>query len=190
MELWEIMFLAAGVSMDAFAAAICKGMSARDAENKHSLLTGIFFGGFQAFMPLAGYYLGKSFSGYITTFDHWISFALLFIIGAKMIRESRDSKDDESHCDEVFSLKSLTILAIATSIDALAVGVTFAFLDVSIIPSVTIIGVTTFLFSYFGVRIGTALGSRMQKLAELFGGAILIFIGLRILLTHLNIVSF
>lgn len=189
MELWEIMFLAVGVSMDAFAAAICKGMAARDAENKHSLLTGMFFGGFQAFMPLAGFYLGKSFSGYINTFDHWISFALLTIIGAKMIKESREDKDEESHCDEVFSLRNLTILAVATSIDALAVGVTFAFLEVSILPSVTIIGITTFIFSYFGVRIGTALGSRMQKLSELFGGSVLIFIGLRILLTHLNLIA-
>lgn len=189
MELWEIMILAVGVSMDAFAAAICKGMAARDAENKHSLLTGFFFGGFQAFMPLAGYYLAKSFSGYINTFDHWISFALLIMIGAKMIKESREDKDEESHCAEVFSLRSLTILAVATSIDALAVGVTFAFLEVSILPSVTIIGITTFLFSYFGVRIGTALGSRMQKLSELFGGSVLIFIGLRILLTHLNLIA-
>lgn len=188
MELWEIMLLAAAVSMDAFAAAICKGMSARDAENKHSILTGMFFGGFQALMPLAGFFLAKSFASYITSFDHWISFALLFMIGWKMIKESRDKEDNESHCDEVFSLKSLTILAIATSIDALAVGVTFAFLEVSILPSVALIGVTTFLFSYFGVRIGTALGSRMQTLAELFGGIVLIFIGFRILLTHLNIV--
>lgn len=178
----ELFIIAIGVSMDAFAVAICKGLSMKKMNYKNALITGSFFGGFQMLMPLIGYFLGTQFKGYITSIDHWIAFILLTIIGLKMI------KDAGSTCptpDVSFNLKNMTILSLATSIDALAIGVTFAFLQVNIIPAVSMIGMTTFVFSFLGVKIGNAFGARFQSKAELAGGIILIGMGVKILLDHL-----
>ena len=183
MELLEMLLIAASLSMDAFAVAICKGLSVQQVKLRHSLITGLFFGGFQAFMPMAGYLLASQFSVYVTAISHWIAFILLSAIGVNMIRESRNCC-----CENVgnaFSLKSMVVLSIATSIDALAVGVTFAFMQVEIIPAVLIIGTTTFIFSAVGVRIGKLLGAMFKSRAEFIGGLILIAIGIKILLEHL-----
>jgi putative Mn2+ efflux pump MntP len=183
MELFEMLLIAAGLSMDAFAVAICKGLSTQQVKFRHSIITGLFFGGFQAFMPLAGYLLASQFSGYVTAISHWIAFILLSAIGINMIRESRSS-----HCEHVgnaFSFKSMVVLSVATSIDALAVGVTFAFMQVRIIPAILIIGVTTFIFSAVGVRIGKLFGEMFRSRAEFAGGLILIAIGIKILLEHI-----
>jgi putative Mn2+ efflux pump MntP len=184
MSIVELILIAAGLSMDAFAAAICKGLSVQSLKPRHSVITGLFFGGFQAFMPLIGYLLGSQFKDYITVIDHWIAFALLLAIGINMIRESRNE-----HCENfsnTFDLKNMTILSVATSIDALAVGVTFALIQVDILPAVLLIGVITFLFSAVGVKIGHAFGMKLMSKAEFAGGVILIGIGLKILIEHLN----
>ncbi len=181
-----------GLSMDAFAVSLAKGICLKEDEFKNSFKVALFFGGFQALMPLLGWWFGRYFESYIKSFDHWIAFILLALIGVKMlieaIKELRSIKDSEvaTECErDEFSYKKLTILAIATSIDALAVGVSFAFLNVSIIPSVTIIGITTFLLSFFAVFLGKKLGEYMQSYAEIIGGIILIFIGAKILFEHL-----
>ena len=183
MDTLELLIIAIGLSMDAFAVAICKGLSMQKMSYKHAVITGCFFGGFQALMPLAGYLLGTQFKEYITSIDHWIAFILLSVIGFNMIRESRNE-----HCENVgnsFCLKNMTILSLATSIDALAIGVTFAFLQVDIVPAVSIIGVTTFIFSFFGVKIGNVFGTTFKSKAELAGGIILIVMGIKILTEHL-----
>jgi len=184
MGIVELILIAAGLSMDAFAAAICKGLSVQNLKSRHAVITGLFFGGFQAFMPLIGYLLGSQFKDYITAIDHWIAFGLLLVIGVNMIRESRNE-----HCDNfsnTFDLKNMTLLSVATSIDALAVGVTFAFLQVNILPAVLLIGATTFLLSAAGVKIGHAFGMKFKSKAEFAGGVILIGIGLKILIEHLR----
>ncbi|NLV36834.1 MAG: manganese efflux pump [Clostridiaceae bacterium] len=184
MELAELIIIAVGLSMDAFAVAICKGLSVQSLKVKHALITGLFFGGFQAIMPLIGHLFGTQFSEYIVTVDHWIAFALLSVIGINMIRESR-----QEHCENVgntFGLKSMLILSLATSIDALAVGVTFAFLQVDILPAVLTIGIITFLFSAAGVKIGNVFGAKFKSKAEFAGGIILIGMGLKILVEHLT----
>ena len=182
------MFLiACGLSMDAFAVSVCKGLSVRKASLSQSLVTGLWFGGFQAGMPLIGYLLGVSFSSLITNVDHWIAFILLAIIGGNMIRESFSP---EETCDGSFSVKTMLPLAVATSIDALAVGITFAFLQVSIVPAVSFIGVITFLLSAAGLKIGNVFGSRWRSKAEFLGGLVLILMGAKILLEHLGILSF
>lgn len=186
MEIWVLFTVAIGLSMDAFAAAICKGLSNTGRKNTRALLTGLFFGGFQALMPIAGYLLGIQFAGFITGLDHWIAFVLLSVIGGKMLLESRDT------CplpDETFCLKNLTVVAVATSIDALAVGITFAFLGVNIMQAAVIIGATTMILSFIGFRIGGLLGSACKARADLIGGVILIFIGFKILLEHLHILA-
>ncbi|NLK88438.1 MAG: manganese efflux pump [Clostridiaceae bacterium] len=183
MDIFELLLIAVGLSMDAFAVAICKGLSTRKLKLSNMALTGLFFGGFQALMPLAGYLLCTQFRNYIDTIGHWIAFALLCIIGINMIRESRNE-----HCENVgdaFNVKSLTVLAVATSIDALAVGVSFAFLQVDIVPAVALIGVITFVLSAAGVRIGNIFGTKFKSKAEFVGGIILIGIGLKILLEKL-----
>lgn len=183
MGIWELLLIAVGLSMDAFAVSICKGLSMQKMNYKHALVTGCFFGGFQALMPLLGYLLGTQLKDYITSVDHWIAFVLLALIGINMIKESRSE-----HCENVgnsFSLKNMTILSLATSIDALAIGVTFAFLQVRIVPAVTMIGITTFLFSFLGVKIGNVFGSRFKSKAEFTGGVILIAMGIKILFEHL-----
>jgi len=184
MEIFELILIAIGLSMDAFAVAICKGLSLKILKFEHAVITGLFFGGFQAFMPLIGYLLGTQFKDYITAIDHWIAFGLLSIIGFNMVRESRNE-----HCENVgntFDLKNMTVLSVATSIDALAIGVTFAFLQVDILPAVSLIGVITFLFSAAGVRIGHIFGVKFKSKAEFAGGVILVGIGLKILIEHLS----
>ena len=165
--------------MDAFAVSICKGLSLGRIRVKHMGIAGAWFGGFQALMPLIGYYLGSFFAEMITKYDHWIAFILLLFIGGKMVKESFG---DEENVDSSMDVKSMFILAVATSIDALAVGVTFAFLKVSIVPAVTFIGAVTFVCSALGVKIGSLFGMRYKAKAELFGGVILVAIGVKILL--------
>lgn len=182
MKLWELMIIAVGLSMDAFAVAICKGLSTKQLKTSHMAITGLYFGGFQALMPLVGYLLGTRFRGFITRYDHWIAFVLLVLIGVNMVRESRSGDD----CPTAgFDCKTMLPLAVATSIDALAIGVTFAFLEVNIISAVALIGIVTFAFSMAGVKIGNVFGSRYKSKAELFGGSILILMGARILLSHI-----
>lgn len=183
----ELMMIAIGLSMDAFAVALCKGLNMRRFQAKQAFLIAFFFGGFQALMPLIGWLLGKQFEAYITAFDHWIAFALLALIGSKMILEAIRGEEEEDTCDDRLDVKELTIMAIATSIDALAIGVTFAFLQVQIVPSVLLIGATTLLLSFAGVAAGNTFGSRLMKKAEIAGGVILILIGLKILIEHLTI---
>ena len=179
----ELLVLALGLSMDAFAVSICKGLSVPKLQAKHCLICGVYFGGFQALMPLIGWALGIRFQSMFSNIDHWIAFVLLAVIGANMIKESF-SKEEECP-DASFGFKTMLTLAVATSIDALAVGVTFAFLDVSIVPAVLLIGATTFVCSAVGVKIGNVFGNRFQSKAEFLGGLVLIAIGLKILIEHL-----
>lgn len=187
MGLLELFVIAVGLSMDAFAVSICKGLSVRELKPKHALTVGVYFGGFQMLMPLIGFALGVRFQSFITSIDHWIAFVLLGLIGANMIRESREQ--DEEHLSDSFSFGTMLPLAVATSIDALAVGVTFAFLQVSILPAVCFIGATTFILSCIGIRIGHVFGLKYKSRAELFGGAVLILMGTKILLEHLGVLG-
>ena len=180
----EIIILAIGLSMDAFAVSICKGLSVQKLKPKHCAIAGLYFGGFQAGMPLIGYLLGKQFQSLILSVDHWIAFVLLGLIGVNMIRESFDKAEE---LNDSFSFKTMLPLALATSIDALAVGVTFACLKVQIFVAVAIIGITTFIFSAVGVKIGNVFGAKFKSKAEFAGGVVLIIMGVRILLEHLNI---
>lgn len=189
MDILELLLIAVGLSMDAFAVSICKGLSVQQLKPRHYLLTGAWFGGFQALMPSIGFLLGSTFDHYINAFDHWIAFVLLAFIGGNMVKESL-SGDEECH-DDSFSLRTMFLLAVATSIDALAVGVTFALLpDVHILSAVSLIGVTTFLLSAMGLKVGNVFGLRYKARAELAGGVILILMGLKILLEHLGILAF
>ncbi len=185
MELFELFLIALGLSMDAFAVSICKGLSVQKLQVKHMVLAGAYFGVFQAVMPLIGYVLGSQFQSYIVNVDHWIAFVLLAVIGMSMIREALSKEEEEVNCS--FDVKTMVLLAVATSIDALAVGVTFAFLKVDILPAVSFIGVITFCLSMAGVKIGHVFGARFKSKAELFGGVVLILIGLKILLEHLGV---
>lgn len=185
----EIFLIAIGLSADAFAVAVCKGLNMKKINGKIALIIGLFFGGFQALMPLIGWVLGKQFESYIVSFDHWVAFVLLAFIGGKMIKESFEN-DCECCVRELPDLKELFILAIATSIDALAVGITFAFLKVNIVEAVTLIGCITFILSVLGVYLGCKFGAKYKNKAELAGGIILVLIGLKILLEHLEIISF
>lgn len=187
MSLWELFVIAVGLSMDAFAVSICKGLSVRRLKPKHVLIAGLYFGGFQALMPLLGYFLGKQFQSLITSADHWIAFILLGLIGFNMIREAKNG--DEENLNDSMGVKAMLPLAVATSIDALAVGITFAFLQVQIAPAISFIGVTTFLLSAAGVKIGNVFGMKYKAKAELFGGIVLILMGLKILLEHLGILG-
>lgn len=187
MGIIELFVLAVGLSMDAFAVSICKGLSLRKINWKHMCIAGAWFGGFQALMPLIGYYLGNLFAGTITKYAHWVAFILLLYLGIKMIQESFGGDEEENDVDHSMSIKSMFLLAVATSIDALAVGVTFAFLRVSIIPAVSFIGIITFICSAIGVKIGSAFGIKYKSKAELLGGIILIGIGAKILLDGLGI---
>ena len=189
MDILELLLIAAGLSMDAFAVSICKGLSVQRLKPRHYLLTGAWFGGFQALMPSIGFLLGSAFDQYISAFDHWIAFVLLAFIGGNMVRESL-SGDEECH-DDSFGLRTMFLLAVATSIDALAVGVTFALLpDVHILSAVSLIGAATFLLSALGLKVGNVFGLRYKARAELAGGVILILIGLKILLELLGILAF
>lgn len=187
MSILEILLLGIGLSMDAFAVSICKGLSAKRLQTRHYLIIGAWFGGFQALMPTIGFFLGSTFEQYITAFDHWVAFVLLSAIGAGMIKESLSK--EESNGNDSFSFKTMLLLALATSIDALAVGVSFAFLGVHIAPAVTLIGCTTFVLTLVGVWVGNLFGSRYKSRAELTGGIILILIGVKILLEHLGVLG-
>ena len=190
MGIWELLLIGVGLSMDAFAVAICKGLNMRKVNKLHCFLIALFFGGFQAFMPLVGWALGMQFEQYITSIDHWIAFILLAFLGGKMIVEAlKEDEEEINKTESKLDIKELFILAIATSIDALAVGITFAFLNVNIIPAITIIGCTTFILSAIGVFIGNIFGSRYKSKAELAGGIILVLIGLKILLEHLEVIE-
>lgn len=181
MSLLELFVIAVGLSMDAFAVSVCKGLSTGQLRVRHCLTCGLYFGGFQALMPLIGWLLGVQFQSMIISIDHWIAFVLLSIIGSNMIRESRE---EEECLDCSFSFRAMIPLAVATSIDALAVGVTFAFLQVDIIAAVFFIGVTTFALSALGTKIGAVFGARFRSKAELAGGIILVAMGVKILLEH------
>lgn len=183
MSLLELFLIAVGLSMDAFAVSICKGLSMQKMNTKNAMIVGLYFGGFQAVMPLIGYLLGSQFKNSITSIDHWIAFVLLAIIGLNMIRDALN-KDSES-CDASVSAKDMVVLAVATSIDALAIGVTFAFLSVDIVPAVSFIGIITFVLSIVGVKAGTVFGCRYKSKAEFAGGLILVLMGTKILVEHL-----
>ena len=187
MSLTELFILAVGLSMDAFAVSMCKGLALRHAAPRDMLKAGAYFGGFQAGMPLVGYLLGAAFSDAISAVDHWIAFLLLGFIGVNMIRESRGEAEE---CSDAMDVRTMLLMAVATSIDALAVGISFAFLSVDILPAALLIGCTTFLLSAAGCYIGRAFGTRYKAGAELAGGIILIFIGLKILLEHLGLINF
>lgn len=186
MGIIELLMIAVGLSMDAFAVSVCKGLSLGKIRFKHMCIAGAWFGGFQMLMPLIGYFLGSFFSDIVTKGSHWIAFILLAIIGGNMIKESLG---EEEKLDSSMSAKTMLILAVATSIDALAVGVTFAFLKVNIFLAVLFIGVITFVFSAIGVKIGSIFGSKYKSRAELIGGIILILIGVKILLEGLGVLS-
>ncbi len=189
MDALTLFLIAVGLSMDAFAVSICKGLALRKITLGRCAYVGLWFGGFQALMPIVGYYVGVSFRSAIENFDHWIAFALLAIIGVNMIREALGKEEENEGCSEcekgILSVRSMFTMAVATSIDALAVGVGFAFLNVDLWSSITCIGITTFILSAVGVKIGSIFGSRYKSKAELAGGIILICIGLKILLEHL-----
>ena len=184
MNFAELFLLALGLSMDAFAVSVCKGLAMKKLSVKKAFVIGLWFGGFQALMPTLGYLLGTRFEKYVTAIDHWIAFVLLVLIGANMIKEAL-SKEEDSANDSV-DIKTMFLLAVATSIDALAVGVTYAFLQVQIVPAVTFIGVITFCLSVAGVKIGNVFGVRYKSRAELCGGIVLILMGCKILLEHLG----
>lgn len=185
MSLLSLFLIAVGLSMDAFAVSVCKGLAMRKITLKKSCIVGLWFGAFQALMPALGFLLGTQFERYITSVDHWIAFVLLGIIGASMIKEALSK--DETHANDSLDPKTMFLLAVATSIDALAVGVTFAFLQVRILPAVTLIGTTTFLLSAVGVKVGNVFGAKYKSRAELAGGVLLICMGIKILLEHLGI---
>ncbi len=187
MSFAELMLVAVGLSMDAFAVAICRGLEMRKIHYRQALLIALFFGGFQALMPLLGYLLGAGFAHYISNFDHWIAFVLLGFIGGKMIWEAARGEDEGGV--EVLNLKMLAIMAVATSIDALAVGIAFAFpsFQMNIFAAVSTIGLTTFFLSFLGVCAGNRFGARYKTKAEIVGGVVLILVGLKILLEHLGV---
>lgn len=184
MSLIELLILAAGLSMDAFAVSICKGLSMPRLNRRHAVVIGLYFGGFQAAMPVIGYYLGIHFKDAITSVDHWIVFILLSIIGISMIKEALESEDGDT-LEPGVDFKTMTVLAVATSIDALAVGITFAFLQVELLPAVSFIGIITFALSVAGVKAGCLFGVRFRAAAEMTGGIILLLIGTKILIEHL-----
>lgn len=202
MSLFELFLIAVGLSMDAFAVAICKGLGMRKLDMRQALVIGLFFGGFQALMPTIGWFLGAQFASLVTPIDHWIAFILLAFIGGKMLFDAIKGDDEQETDDGVsqdgegakgsapnLDLRELTMLAVATSIDALAVGITFAFLDVNIVPAASFIGVVTFVLSVIGVAVGNQFGSRWEKPSTIVGGVVLILIGVRILLEHIGVVA-
>ncbi|MDO5799994.1 MAG: manganese efflux pump MntP family protein [Eubacteriales bacterium] len=189
----ELFLLGIGLAMDAFAVSVCKGLGMRRLNKKQALIIGLYFGGFQALMPLIGWLIGSQFQKYITSIDHWIAFILLGFIGGKMMIEAiREWNEEETVevMDAPLDHKNMFVLAVATSIDALAVGITFAFLDTPIIEAITIIGITTMVISIIGVVVGNFFGSRYKSKAEFIGGLILVLLGLKILLEHLGILVF
>jgi putative Mn2+ efflux pump MntP len=185
MDLLTLLTLAVGLAMDAFAVSICKGLAMREKVLKKGIIVGLWFGGFQALMPTIGFFLGTQFKDQITSIDHWIAFVLLGLIGINMVKEALSN--DEEQADDSIAVKEMFMLAVATSIDALAVGITFAFLNVHIVSAASMIGVCTFLVSFAGVKIGNIFGTKYKSKAELAGGIILILLGFKILFEHLHI---
>ena len=185
MDLLTLLTLAVGLAMDAFAVSICKGLAMREKVLKKGIIVGLWFGGFQALMPTIGFFLGTQFKDQITSIDHWIAFVLLGLIGINMVKEALSN--DEEQADDSIAVKEMFMLAVATSIDALAVGITFAFLNVHIVSASSMIGVCTFLISFAGVKIGNIFGTKYRSKAELAGGIILILLGFKILFEHLHI---
>ena len=190
MGVWELILTAVGLSMDAFAVAVCKGLSSQEIKGKYYLWIGLWFGGFQALMPAIGYLLGSTFEAYITPIDHWVAFFLLGLIGANMLKEGLSRECDEKK-NASFGVKTMFVMALATSIDALAVGITFALLpDVNIGIAVGSIGVITFALSALGLKLGNVFGLKYKSRAEIAGGVILILMGTKILLEHLGVIAF
>ncbi len=185
MDLLTLLTLAVGLAMDAFAVSICKGLAMREKVLKKGIIVGLWFGGFQALMPTIGFSLGTQFKDQITSIDHWIAFVLLGLIGINMVKEALSN--DEEQADDSIAVKEMFMLAVATSIDALAVGITFAFLNVHIVSAASMIGVCTFLISFAGVKIGNIFGTKYKSKAEIAGGIILILLGFKILFEHLHI---
>lgn len=185
MDLLTLLTLAVGLAMDAFAVSICKGLAMREKVLKKGIIVGLWFGGFQALMPTIGFFLGTLFKDQIISIDHWIAFVLLGLIGINMVKEALSN--DEEQADDSIAVKEMFMLAVATSIDALAVGITFAFLNVHIVSAASMIGVCTFLISFVGVKIGNIFGTKYKSKAELAGGIILILLGFKILFEHLHI---
>lgn len=186
MGILELILLSMGLGMDAFAVSICKGISMKKMDWKKAIIIGLYFGGFQALMPVIGYLLGHSFESLITNIDHWVAFILLGVIGVKMIKDS--FKDESENCNDNVSFKTMFVLAVATSIDALAVGITFAFLNVNLMLAISLIGGITFGLALIGTKIGNRFGDTYERKAEVVGGCILILLGLKILLEHLSII--
>jgi len=186
MGVLELLLLSIGLAMDAFAVSVCKGISMKKMNWKKAIIIGLYFGGFQALMPTIGYFLGAAFQSLITSIDHWIAFILLGIIGGGMIKESFG--DDEENRNDDVSFKTMIVLAIATSIDALAIGITFAFLNVNLVLAISLIGIITFILSVFGTKIGNRFGDKYEKKAEFLGGVILVLLGIKILLEHLGVI--
>ena len=185
MSIIELLILSVALAMDAFAVSICKGLALKEVKVKYLFLAGVWFGGFQALMPVIGYFCGSKFANKVDKYDHWIAFIILVLIGASMIKESGD-KEEEANSN--MDVKTMFFLAIATSIDALTVGITFAFLDVNIVVAVLSIGVITFAISAMGVKIGSIFGDKYKSKAEILGGVVLIIIGAKTLLTGLSII--
>ncbi len=188
MNFATLLLLAIGLSMDAFAVSVCKGLSLKHPDFRAYLSAGLWFGVFQALMPVVGYYLIFNFKDYVAAIDHWIAFALLAAIGANMIREALSGRESPTNASMDF--KTMLLLAIATSIDALAVGISFGCLSVKLLPAVITIGITTFALSCAGMKIGSLFGLRYKSKAEIVGGVILILLGIKILLEHLKIINF
>ncbi len=190
MGFFELFFLAVGLSMDAFAVSVCKGLSMKRATLREGAICGTWFGGFQALMPLIGFFLGTLFADAIKTFDHWVAFVLLALIGINMLKEAFEKHDCCNDSDGDMSVKSMFVMAVATSIDALAVGISLAMAgNVNIYVAVALIGATTFVLSAAGVKIGNIFGSRYEKGAQIAGGVILILLGAKILLEHLEVIG-
>lgn len=186
MGISEIILIAVGLAMDAFAVSICKGLSMKKMSWKKAIIVGLYFGIFQALMPVIGYFLGTTFQSLVTSIDHWIAFILLALIGGNMLKEAFSNETE--HCNDKVDFKTMAVLAVATSIDALAVGITFAFLETNILISAVLIGVITFILSLIGVKIGNKFGAKYEQRAEIIGGLILILMGFKILLEHLGII--
>lgn len=189
MNFTELILIALGLAMDAFAVSICKGLVLKKIDFKKFCIVGLWFGGFQGLMPLLGYFLGKNFKKYIENVDHWVAFALLALIGANMIKEALSKNEEKT--DDSLAFKTMFLLAVATSIDALAVGITFGIIpDINIYFAVATVGIVTFILSVAGVKIGNVFGVKYKSKAEFAGGLILILIGLKILLEHLGVINF
>ena len=189
MSIYELILVGIGLSMDAFAVALCKGLNMRRLNYRHGAIIALFFGGFQALMPLIGWALGNTFEHFIVQYDHWVAFILLGIIGIQMLKEAKEDEGCGDSCSIGLDLKELLMMAVATSIDALAVGITFAFLQVDILPAVSLIGCTTFIISFAGVVLGNRFGARFKSKAHIAGGVVLILIGVKILVEHLGLIG-